>query len=1796
MAPLKRGADSESSEAKKIKHSSDNRASKRQRKVESTADESKAKPTSDVRNLPKNTILKSEETSFPRGGASVLTPLEHKQIQIEATQDVLFEQSAKKKTTKGQDSEDEDDGEPKPEVRRGKKHKKSKADKKADAQLPEEPVLKIEGLSYKKLVIGSMVLGQVTQITSRDVVLALPNNLSGFIPLTAISDKFTSRIEQLLEKDEGDEDAAGSDKEDDIDLKEIFRVGQYLRAYVTATERAQNKKGIARSKKRIELSTNPTLVNRGISKSDIVKNSMLQASVLSNEEHGLVMDIGLEDQTVRGFMSSKELGSQIDHSLVQEGAVFLCLVTGLSSDGRIIKLSADHEKAANPKKFAFLGQAPNIDLFLPGTAVEVLITDTSTEGVTGKLMGLLDATADLFQSGAAVSKANLSDKYKIGSKCRARVICTFPDSEPRKVGVSLLDHVIALAPRTEKKDLKDPLDALQISSIVEDARVTKVEPTTGLFLDVGVKGLRAFAHISRISNEKIESLTDSSGPYKLESKHRARVIGYNPMDGLYLVSLETSVLDQPFFRHEDVQVGQIVKGKVEKLIATGEGRSAVIVNLAEGITGVVPEMHLADVHLSHPDRKFREGVSVTARVLAVDLSRRKIRLTLKKSLVNSEAQPWTDYDKITSGMKSPGTLMKVTSAGAVVQFYGEIKAWLPISEMSEAYIDDPTIHFRVGQVVNVRVLSNELKGEDQKLVVSCKDPESADVERQTAFEKISLGDLVGGNVKEKSADSVTVDLGDGIRGIIRLAQLSDGSEKKNKSALERVEVGRPLRDLVVLSKNHKKPIVGLTNKPSLVKDARAKKLITQFEDVVKGQKAHGFVRAIEAGRVFVEFAGGMVGLLLKSQMTSEMAQLPDFGLRQYQSITTRVLDIDESKRQFLLTMKSKDDVAEAIPPTPVKEELKIVEAVDSSIKAVTDLQFGKTISVRVKSVKSTQVNVQVSENIHGRIYATEAFDTWDEIRDKKRPLRQFHANQIVQVRIIGFHDAKNHRFLPISHRQGRNPVYELSAKKLPKLASAEEIPTLENVTVGSKWTAFVNHIGETYLWVNLTPVVRGRIEFMDLSDDVSLLADVEKNFPIGTALQVSVKAVDVASNRLDLAVESSQNKLTLKDLNKGMVVGGLVLKVTESTVLVQINENIVGRVFLTELADDYSQANPTVHARGDIIRVCVVDVDVPNKKVVLSTRPSNVLSSSLPVKDPQITEFSQLTANQVVRGFVKRVADSGLFIFLGLDIVGYARVSDLSDAYIKDWKSLYEIDQLVTGRITSIDSKKKQISMSLKASVLVEDYVPPVEFNDLNKGDIVTGKVRKVEKFGVFIVVDNSNNVSGLCHHSEVADEKVEDLASLYKEGDAVKAKILKVDSKLRRISLGLKYSYFKSSSEDAAGSDSDGEIGGVDLMEGVSDADSESEASEDDADTRDVHDVSDEESDAADEMEIDEKPSTKAVLGLSTSGFDWNSTDLGFNNNAAGSDSDSSADATKKKKKHRKPEIKIDRTGDLDKNGPQSVADFERLLMGQPNSAELWVRYMVFQRELNEIEKARQIARRALSSIFPREEAAKLDVWTALLHLENDFSSADAVDEVFKEACQYNNAQEMHDRLIKIYISSGKLDKADSLYQAMIKNKSFTPSPTLWLSYATFLMTTLTPPSPTRARALLQRATQSVPAALHRQLTTKFAALEYKSPNGDAERGRTIFEGLVAAQPRKWDTWDVYVELERAHGERGYVRGLFERMVKGRVKRRRAGVVFRRWVEFEEGEEGGKGVERVRAVEREWMERREAEGEGEGE
>jgi rRNA biogenesis protein RRP5 len=1036
--------------------------------------------------------------------------------------------------------------------------------------------------------------------------------------------------------------------------------------------------------------------------------------------------------------------------------------------------------------------------------------------------------------------------------------------------------------------------------------------------------------------------------------------------------------------------------------------------------------------LQHPEKKFKEGMTVTARVLSTEPGKRQVRLTLKKSLVNSEATLFLSYNDIKVGMQSPGTIVNIIPAGAVVQFYGTIRGFLPVSEMSEAYIQDPNQHFRVGQVVNVHVL--KVDPEAEKLIVSCKDPSVFGLAQQNAMKKLKVGEIVSALVTEKSNDDISVELqGLGLRATLPVGHLTDGSSSKKLSAMKKIRVGQTLTDLVVIEKLEQKRLVVLTNKPSLLKDAREHMLLRSFDDVKENKIVHGFVKNVSLIGVFVQFGGGLTGLLPKNKLTEEAIRLPEFGMTKFQSLEAKIISVDHGQRRFALSMTDlSTETQPALPTAPTSAGITqaAVNPIDATVTSVGDLTLGRLTKAKISSIKDTQINVQLADNIQGRIDVSQVFDSWEAIKDRKKPLRSFSSKQIVDVRVLGIHDARNHRFLPISHRGSKTLVFELSAKPSDQSEAPQEPLTLDKVKVGSSWITFVNNIGDDCLWVNLSPNVRGRIRNLDASDDVSLLKDLGSNFPVGSAIRVHVSHVDVANNRLDLSARSAQmsEPLTFKNLSKGMVVAGRVTKTTERLVMVQLSDSVSGPITLTDLTDDYSEADPTKYSKNDIIRVCITDIDAPNKRIRISTRPSRVLNSSLPVQDPEISSVAQLKVNDIVRGFVKNISDKGLFVNLGGDVTAYVRVSNLSDSYVKDWKSEFEIDQLVKGKIVVVDIPSNNVQMSLKVSVIDKDYVAPITFNDIKVGQIVTGKIRKVEDFGVFIVIDGSANVSGLCHQSEMAEKRVHDVKKLYEEGDSVKAIVLKLDPEKKRISFGLKASYFEDIAESEQGSE-DSDLSGMQGVKiGGSSYENDDDSEGDENGGIDLDDVESIASEFGQNEQFDEEREDagddSGVAALNAGGFDWTADILDQVYEQSGAESDvEDADDKSKKKKRRKAEIKIDRTGDLDTNGPQSVSDFERLLLGQPDSSELWIQYMAFQMQLSELSKARDVAERAIKSISIREETEKMNMWIALLNLENAYGSDETVEEVFKRACQYNDAQEIHERLTSIYIQSRKND-----------------------------------------------------------------------------------------------------------------------------------------------------------------------------
>jgi rRNA biogenesis protein RRP5 len=97
-----------------------------------------------------------------------------------------------------------------------------------------------------------------------------------------------------------------------------------------------------------------------------------------------------------------------------------------------------------------------------------------------------------------------------------------------------------------------------------------------------------------------------------------------------------------------------------------------------------------------------------------------------------------------------------------------------------------------------------------------------------------------------------------------------------------------------------------------------------------------------------------------------------------------------------------------------------------------------------------------------------------------------------------------------------------------------------------------------------------------------------------------------------------------------------------------------------------------------------------------------------------------------------------------------------------------------------------------------------------------------------------------------------------------------------------------------------------------------------------------------------------------------------------------------------------------------------------------LWIQYIAFFVGLSQLDKARALAKRALSAIHFREETEKLNVWVALLNLENAYGDEESMEKVFKDAVQSNDSETIFLRTIDIYERSGKIEVRFSVFLSL--------------------------------------------------------------------------------------------------------------------------------------------------------------------
>nr|WP_246012092.1 30S ribosomal protein S1 [Hydromonas duriensis] len=239
---------------------------------------------------------------------------------------------------------------------------------------------------------------------------------------------------------------------------------------------------------------------------------------------------------------------------------------------------------------------------------------------------------------------------------------------------------------------------------------------------------------------------------------------------------------------------------------------------------------------------------------------------------------------------------------------------------------------------------------------------------------------------------------------------------------------------------------------------------------------------------------------------------------------------------------------------------------------------------------------------------------------------------------------------------------------------------------------------------------------------------------------------------------------------------GKVTNITDYGAFVEIEQGIEGLVHVSEMDWTNKNVDPKkMVTLGDEVEVMVIEIDESKRRISLGMKQCKA--------NPWDDFETRFKKGDHVKGTIRSITDFGVFVGLDGSIDGLVHMSDLSwneapEAAIRNYKKGQEVEAI----ILSIDVEKERISLGIK-QLEGDPFMNYVAIHD--KGSLVNGTVKSVEAKGV--VVTLADDVEAYLRASEIANDRVEDAGTHFKEGDAVEAVVVSVDRKSRSIQLSIK-------------------------------------------------------------------------------------------------------------------------------------------------------------------------------------------------------------------------------------------------------------------------------------------------------------------------------------------------------------------------------------------------------------------------
>ncbi len=394
-------------------------------------------------------------------------------------------------------------------------------------------------------------------------------------------------------------------------------------------------------------------------------------------------------------------------------------------------------------------------------------------------------------------------------------------------------------------------------------------------------------------------------------------------------------------------------------------------------------------------------------------------------------------------------------------------------------------------------------------------------------------------------------------------------------------------------------------------------------------------------------------------------------------------------------------------------------------------------------------------------------------------IRAFLPGSLVDMRPVKDttpYEGKEYEFKVIKLDRKRNNVVVSRRAVLEESMGEEREKLLANLKEGTVIKGVVKNITDYGAFVDLGGI-DGLLHITDLA--WRRVRHPSEVLSVGDEIEAKVLKFDQEKNRVSLGLKQLGEDPWVgisRRYPQGTRLFGKVTNITDYGAFVEVEQGIEGLVHVSEMDWTNKNIHPTkVVQLGDEVEVMILEIDEDRRRISLGMKQC----MSNPWDDFAINHKK----GDKVRGQIKSITDFGVFIGLEGGIDGLVHLSDLSwsesgEDAVRRFKKGDEVEAVVL----AIDVERERISLGIK-QLEGDPYTNFIATHE--KNSLVRGTVKSVEARGA--VISLGDDVEGYLRASEAAPHRVDDLTTMFKEGDEVEALVINVDRKTRSISLSIR-------------------------------------------------------------------------------------------------------------------------------------------------------------------------------------------------------------------------------------------------------------------------------------------------------------------------------------------------------------------------------------------------------------------------